>query len=344
MLITLQTLKKFLQPAGTQTRSVATFFSSATSASPRTPLQTKSANVHIIRKAFTAPRPGSASTPLVKKRVISDGAAKTDIPVKKSRLFGPDENVKATGERSSFFQTPNHVQSRRPLGNVDYQSPLPVDSIKRPTSGAKFPSSVTTLGMKKELADLEKAIKASLTTPKPSSAVEKELTDFELAIKESLSSEYLPPSNLPTDVPAEHAERDDEDTSVKKVARSLKAEFAFKASPPGAAPKKLAKFVERQRVGSTSLEGQLRLQANVRKTGLLQQLRSGPAVKSAQIPHTVDREDSGESQWDDWSIFEDVEENRSTSASASASQSQSQSQGVNKVLGEGGFAKFMLRR
>lgn len=340
MLITLQTLKKFLQPAGTQTRSVATFFSSATSASPRTPLRAGSANVQIIRKAFTAPRPGSASTPLVKKRVISDGAAKTDIPVKKSRLFGPDENVKATGERSSFFQTPNHVQSRRPLGNVDYQSPLPVDSIKRPISGAKFPSPATTLGMKKELADLEKAIKASLTTPKPSSAAEKELTDFELAIKESLSSEYLPPSDLPTDVPAER----DEDTSVKKVARSLKAEFAFKASPPGVAPKKLAKFVERQRVGSASLGGRLGIQANVRKTGLLQQLRSGPAVKSAQIPHTVDREDSGESQWDDWPIFEDVEEDRSTSASASASQSQSQSQGVNKVFGEGGFAKFMLRR
>lgn len=327
-----------------QTRSVATFFSSAASASKRTPLQTRNANVQIIRKAFTAPRLGLASTPLVKKRVISEEAAKTDIPVKKSRLFGPDENVKATGERSSFFQTPNHVQSRRPLGNVDYQSPLPVDSIKRSTSSAaKLPSSATTLGIKKELADLEKAIKASLTTPKPSPAAEKELSDFELAIQKSLSSEYFPPGDLPTKVPVE---REDEGTSVQKVARSLKAEFAFKASPPGAAPKKLAKFVERQRVGSNYLGGRLGLQTNVKKTGLLQQLQSGT---SAQIPHTVDREDSGESQgntWDDWPIFEDFEGNqdRSTSASQSQSQSQSQGQGMNAVLGEGGFAKFMLRR
>lgn len=341
MLITRQTLKKFLQPtAAMKTRSVATFFSSAPSMSPRTPLQAKNMNVQTIRKAFTAPRPGS-STPLVKKRMISEGAAKTDIPVKKSRLFGPDENIKATGERSSFFQTPNHVQSRRPLGNVDYQSPLPV-KIKHSASGAtKLPSSATTLGMKKELADLEKAIKASLAT-KPSSIAEKELTDFELAIKTSLSSEYLPPSGIPADV---LAELEDEDTSVQEVARSLKAEFAFKASPPGVAPRKLAKYVERQRAGNTSLRGRLGLQAGVKKTGLLQQFRSGAAAKPAQIPHTVDNEESGESQgnaWDDWPDFGDIRE--SQSRSASQSQSQSQSQDVGKVLGEGGFSKFMLQR
>lgn len=341
MLTSPQTLKKFLQPM-TQTRSVATFFSSAASASQRTPLQTRSTNVQIIRKAFTAPRLGLASTPLVKKRVISEEAAKTDIPVKKSRLFGPDENVKATGERSSFFQTPNHVQSRRPLGNVDYQSPIPVDSIKRSTSiSAKLPSSATTLGIKKELADLEKAIKASLTTPKPSPAAEKELSDFELAVQKSLLSEYLPPGGLPTEVPDE---QDDEGTSVQKVARSLKAEFAFKASPPGAAPKKLVKFVERQRVGSNSLRGRLGLQDNMKKTGPLQQFQGGT---SAQIPHTLNRKDSDESQgntWDDWPIFDDVEGNQDRSVSVSQSQSQSQGQGMNRVLGEGGFAQFMLRR
>lgn len=297
-------------------------------------------NVQIIRKAFTAPRPGSVSTPLAKKRTISEGAAKTDIPMKKSRLFGPDENVKATGERSSFFQTPNHIQSRRPLGNVDYKSPLPVN-IKHSASGdVKLPSPVTALGMKQELADLEKAIKASLAT-KSSPAAKKELTDFELAIKSSLSSEYLPPNNFSADI---FAEPEDEDTSVQKVARSLKAEFAFKASSSGVAPKKLVKFVERQRVGNTSLRGRLGLQASVKKTGLLQQFRNGTAAKTEQIPHTVD-EDSGESQggaWDDWPDFGGMGENQSRSASAS--QSQSQSQDVNKVLGEGGFSKFMLRR
>lgn len=274
--------------------------------------------------------------------MISEGA-KTDAPAKKSRLFGPDENVRATGERSSFFQTPNHIQSRRPLGDVDYQSPRLIDSIKRPTSSAaKLPSSAAALGIKKDLADLEKAIKASLST-RPSTAAEKELTDFELAIKASLSSKYLPPSGFPVDMPVDP---EDEGTSVRKVARSLKAEFAFKASPPGVAPKKLTKFVERQRVGSASLKGCLGLQASVKRVGL-QQSQSGTAAKMAQIPHTVDKEDSDESQentWDDWPDFGGVGESQGRSASASQSQSQSQSQGVTKVLGEGGFAKFMLRQ
>lgn len=116
----------------------------------------------------------------------------------------------------------------------------------------------------------------------------KGLDELELAIKASLSSEYLLP----------------DDTPVQKVARSLKADFTFKAA---VAPKKLARFVERQRAGGVA--------------------------KPAQIPHTVgageESQDSavGEGEWEGFELGE--------------SQGGSQTE---KILGEGGFGRFMLRR
>lgn len=279
----------------------------------------------------------------------TEEAPKSDVPLKKPRLYGPDENVKATGERSSFFQTPGHTQSRRPLGDISNLSPFPIDSIKRPFStAAKLPPVTPTPTLKKELADLERAIKASLDPinaaepPKEKApASEEELSDLELAIKASLSSEYLPSDHIP--------DKGDDDASVQKVARSLKADFVFEASPPGVAPKKLAKFVERQRVGvtmKTSTGG--RAQS---RTNFLQQFRSGGGSatnktlgKTAQISHTVDTDEnsSGESQENglgdsqDWPNLVGLGESQ---GSSSTSQSQSQ-----KFLGDGGFSKFMLRR
>lgn len=192
------------------------------------------------------------------------------------------------------------MQSRRPLGDITpYQSPLSLHSVRR---------------------SVNDAAKLSSEIPKPKPKPAAELSDLELAIQASLLPEYVP-------VPA----ADGEDTAVHKVARSLKADFAFKQSPPGTAPRKLARFVEKQRVSAEKMQT-----APGVKSGTMQQFRRGSGVpkKPAQIPHTVgagdESQDSTEGgNGEDWLDF----------GAGKSSKSQSP-----RVFGDGELSKFILRR
>ncbi|KAI5852694.1 hypothetical protein DFP73DRAFT_12178 [Morchella snyderi] len=202
---------------------------------PRTPLAAKSSNIQAIRKAFTAPRPPSASSSSESsfscppKKRGAEEAPKTDTPVKKSRTFAVGENVKVTGERSAFFNTPKHLQSRRPLA-VNVETPTAKKAV---SESAPIPTTVAD-------SALEKAIRASL------------------------QPEYLPDTEVETD--------------VQKVARSLKADFS------GSGHGKLEKFVEKQRVGA--VKARLSTSGVKNNGGFMQRFKRAVGTKM-QIPHTV---------------------------------------------------------
>ncbi|RPB13623.1 PIN domain-like protein [Morchella conica CCBAS932] len=223
------------RPPAAKPVSIAAFFPKTST--PRTPLAAKSSNIQAIRKAFTAPRPSSASSSSSSsfscppKKRGAEEAPNPDTPIKKSRTLAADENVRVTGERSAFFNTPKHLQSRRPLA-VTVETPTTKKTV---TESAPIPPTVAD-------SDLEKAIQASL------------------------QPEYLPDTEI--------------ETGVQKVARSLKADFS--KSGHG----KLAKFVEKQRVGAAKARLSTSAAGIKKNGGFMQQFKRSVGTKM-QIPHTV---------------------------------------------------------
>ncbi|KAL7274913.1 Rad2 nuclease [Rhizina undulata] len=259
---------------------------------PKTPLQPKTANPQ-LRKVNSAPQ-RCVSTPAAIKRSVADDIVKAERISKKLRLSVDEEdlqNVKKTGKRSSFFQTPSHRQARRPLsdsapaGRKNENTKLELERLED-LDDVTSPEPETPASMSK--------FNRTFTTPTPMQSV-----------KNSAAC----------------------DESVRKVVQGWKEKYSFQPIPPQSELRTSSSIIQKRRWQSapsvtntpqraTTTPG--RTPATVRssafKANFNVSIHKKFTAKHAQIPHTVDNgNSSGESQdtQDAWPEFVGVGRNSS---------------------------------